>query len=67
MNDESKTYQEWGFTARPVAYDPPNHAIPLAAAEAIADYADREERKIASTYPWLLRPLVRWVRRATSF
>jgi len=67
MNEEMKTYEEWGFKAHAVGYRTPEHPIPRVAAEAISDYACREERKIASAYPWLLRPLVRWVRRATSF
>lgn len=67
MNEEMKTYEEWGFTAQPAGHRPTDRPIPRVAAQAIADYAVTEEREIASAYPWLLRPLVRWVRRATSF
>lgn len=65
---ELKTFEEWGVGNAPIGYDSDSMgAMSRAIATSVADYADFEEKKITEAYPWLLRPIVRWVRRATKF
>ena len=64
MND-SKTYAEWGHSKWPHNVLPHDNEMNVFCAEAIAGYADYEEREIVQSYSWLLRPVVRWLRRAT--
>lgn len=62
---EEKTFAEWGLGKAPLNSTPPEWPISRHIAQAIADYADDEERVIVRSYPWPLRPVVRWLRRAT--
>lgn len=60
-----KTYEDWGYSKVPHNLSRPEQTMNVYCAEAIADYADYEERVIVRSYPWLVRPVVRWLRRAT--
>lgn len=66
MAKESKTFEEWNLGRAPIGYRPTGVPIYRVVAEAIAEYAIKEEREIVGAYPYLLRPLVRWVRRAAN-
>lgn len=62
---KEKTFEEWGLGKAPLNSRLPSAPIPGHLAQVIADYADDEERVIVRSYPWPLRPVIRWLRRAT--
>lgn len=61
---ELKTFEEWGLGAAPLNTAPTGIPVSKVVAESVACYAKQEE-EFVRTYPWLLRPVVRWLRRAT--
>lgn len=65
MKTELRTFEEWNIGRAPLNYSPTGEKIPRYLAEVVAESANREEREIVRSYPWLLRPLVRWLRAAT--
>lgn len=65
MEGELRTYDDWNIGKHPAGLMLTDKPLPRSSAEAIAEYADYEDRVIVGSYPWLLRPVVRWLRRAT--
>ncbi|RAS16112.1 hypothetical protein [Ensifer adhaerens] len=65
MAEEKKTFEEWDIGTAPLNYSPTDVKIPRYLAEVIAESAIREESEIVQSYPWILRPVVRWLRVAT--
>jgi len=66
MVEEKKSFKEWNLGKAPIGYLPNGVPISRVVAEAVVEYAIKEEREIVGAYPCLLRPLVRWVRRAAN-
>lgn len=65
LTSELRTFEQWEVGKAPLNLTASPDPIPKHIAESIAAYATHEERVIVQSYPWLLRPIVRWLRAAT--